>query len=159
MNATNTTSTPRWTVFAFALGVLVIGFLPASLLFVLNPNTASTIGLDAVPLPAWAFIVVWLIIYPSMGIATWFIWKRRLEIDVRLPLLIFAAVFLQNLSFWFTNSLRMTATMDATEMLWAFTLAWVYYRYSKPASRWLLPLMVWMPITFVIKLWTIFLPY
>jgi translocator protein len=156
MNTTPTPSTPKWTVFAFALGVLVVGFLPASLLFALNPNTASTIGLDAIPLPAWTFVVVWLVIYPSMGVATWLIWKRRLEVDVRLPLVIFGAVFLQNLSFWFTNSLRMTAIMDATGMLWAFTLAYVYSRYSRYASWWLLPLMVWMPITLTIKLWTIF---
>jgi translocator protein len=142
----------KWPPFIFALGILIIGFLPATLMFTLNPNTASRIGLDAVPIPAWLFVVVWLVIYPSMGVATGFVWQQRHNVDVTMPLMIFSAILLQNLSFWFTNSLRMTAVMDATGMMWAFTLAWVYSRYSKAAAWWLLPLMIWMPITFIIKL-------
>lgn len=155
MNASHLNSTPRWTVFAFALGVLVLGLLPGGLMFALNPNAASNIGSDAVPLPPWIFVVVWFIIYPSMGVATWLIWQRRREVNVSVPLVVFAAVFLQNLSFWLTNSLRMTAVMDATGMMWAFTLAWVYSRYSKPSVWWLLPLMIWMPITLAIKIWAL----
>jgi tryptophan-rich sensory protein len=125
------------------------------LAFALDPGTVGRIGLDAIPIPAWLFTAVWIIIYPGMGIATWQIWRLRARIDVSVPLVIFGAGMLQNLSFWLTNSIRMTALIDATGVLFAYTVAYVYTRYAKMAAWWLLPWLVWMPITLSIKLWAL----
>jgi hypothetical protein len=40
-------------------------------------------------------------------------------------------------------------------VLLAYTVAWVYSRYRKAAVWWLLPWLVWMPITLGIKLWVV----
>ena len=148
-------STSRRTALMFALSVLLIGMVPAALTFVLDPNAVVRISLDAVPIPAWVFTVVWLVIYPGMGIATWFVWNTRRERDISIPLTIFVAALLQTIAFWFTNSLRMTAVMDATGLLLAYTVAWVYSRYWKAAVWWLLPWLLWTPITLLIKLWAL----
>jgi hypothetical protein len=68
---------------------------------------------------------------------------------------VFAVALLQTMSFWLTNSLRMTAVMDATGMVLAYAVAWVYSRYAKNAVWWLLPWLLWMPTTLAIKLWAL----
>lgn len=148
-------SASRWMAFMFALGVLVVGFIPAVLTFLLDPNAATRISLDAVPIPAWVFTAVWLVIYPSMGIATWLVWQQRHEQDSSVPIAVFAAALLQTVFFWLTNSVRMTAVMDLTGVLFACTTAWVYSRYRKVAVWWLVPWLLWMPITFAVKLWAL----
>jgi translocator protein len=71
---------------------------------------------------------------------------------VSVPLVVFAVALLQSMSFWLTNSLRMTALIDATGVVLAYTVAWIYSRYAKSAVWWLLPWLLWMPTTLVIKL-------
>jgi benzodiazapine receptor len=148
-------TTPRWTVLLFALGVLAIAMIPSTLTFALDPNAATRIGVNEVPIEPWMFTVVWNIAYPCMGIATWLVWRRRGEVEVSVPLVIFAVALLQTMSFWLTNSLRMTAVMDATGVVLAYAVAWVYSRYVKSAVWWLLPWLLWMPTTLVIKLWAL----
>ncbi|MFV9505480.1 MAG: hypothetical protein AB4911_13070 [Oscillochloridaceae bacterium umkhey_bin13] len=69
------------------------------------------------------------------------------------PLGIFGVALLQTLSFWLTNSIRMPAVIDATGVLLACTVAYVYSRYAWAATWWLLLWVVWMPITLGFKLW------
>jgi tryptophan-rich sensory protein len=129
--------------------------LPVALTFALDPGAAGRIGIDVVPIPAWLFTAVWLVAYPGMGVATWLIWRLRDRVDVTVPLAIFGAGFLQSLSFWATNSVRMTALIDATGILLSCTVAWVYSRYARATVWWLLPWLAWMPITFAFKLWAL----
>ena len=147
--------TSRWTAVFFALGVLFIGLLPGQLAFLLDPNTSMRIGLGTVPIPAGVFTLVWLIAYPGMGLATWLVWQTRGEQDISVPLAIFAVALLQTLTFWFTTNIYMTAVIDGTGLLLAYTVAWVYSRYRKTAVWWLLPWLIWMPITFAVKLWLV----
>lgn len=71
------------------------------------------------------------------------------------PLVVFGAALLQSLTFWLTTSLHMTAVIDATGVVLAYTVAWVYGRYCPAAVWWLLPWLAWMPMTLLIKLWAI----
>lgn len=142
MVATLSAFVSRWSALLFAVGVLLIGMAPGRLTFMLDPNAAIRIGLESVPVPAWVFTGVWLVVYPSMGIATWLIWHKRREQDVSVPLSIF-------------GSILMTAGIDAIGLVLAYTVAWVYWRYQKVTIWWLLPWLVWMPITFMIKLWVL----
>ncbi len=148
--------TPRWTAPLFALAMMAIGLLPGWLTFALDPHTPTRIGLGVVPVPAWVFTLVWVVAYPCMGVATWLVWRRRGEVDVAVPLAIFAAALVQTFSFWFTQSVQMTAVLDAIGVLLAYTVAWVYARYAPVAVWWLLPWLLWMPITLAIKLWVVF---
>jgi tryptophan-rich sensory protein len=147
--------TPWWTAILFVLGVMVVGAVPGRLTFALDPNAAARIGLGEVPVPGWVFTTVWIIAYPAMGVATWLIWRKRGTADVGIPLAIFFVALVQTTSFWLTDSLRMTAMIDATGMVLAYTVAWVYSRYDKVAVWWLLPWLVWMPTTLGIKLWAL----
>jgi translocator protein len=153
--ATRSVSTSRWMAVLFALGVLAVGAIPGRLTFALDPNATTRIGLHDVPVPAWVFTTVWLVAYPGMGVATWLVWRTRGERDISVPIAIFIAALLQTLSFWLTNSLHMTAVLDAIGVLLAYTVAWVYSRYRRAAVWWLLPWLVWMPITLGIKLWVV----
>lgn len=154
-STTLSSSPSRWTAVLFALGVLFVGMLPGQLAFWLDPNTGARIGLGVVPISAGMFSAVWLIAYPGMGIATWLVWQSRSEQDISIPLAIFAVALLQTLTFWFTTSVYMTAVIDGTGLLLAYTVAWVYSRYRKTAVWWLLPWLLWMPITFSIKIWIV----
>ena len=151
----STKSNSWWLALLFATSILIIGLIPGALTFALDPNAATRIGLGVTPIPASVFSSVWLIAYPGMGIATWLVWRRRDHADVSIPLAIFGGAFLQTLSFWLTNSLRMTAVVDATGVLLAYTVAWVYWRYRPATLWWLLPWLTWMPITLGIKLWAL----
>lgn len=146
------TSTPHWTVFVFALGPLILGSIPPALLFTLDPAISTRIGLGEVPIPAWVFMGVWFVAYPAMGVATWLVWRRRGVVDVSVPIAVFTAAFLQTLSFWLTNSIRMTAVLDALGFLSAYTVAYVYARYDQRAVWFLTPWLAWMPITLGFKL-------
>ena len=144
--------TLRASAAAAAVAALVVGFLPASVTFVLNPGAATDIGLAAVPIPAWFFVAVWLVIYPCMGVSAWLLWQQRAVTDVSVPLAVLAAGFVQTCAFWLTDGLRTTALLDAIGVLLAGTTVWVVSRYSRRASRWLIPWLVWMPITLLIKI-------
>jgi len=140
----------------FAFAVLIAGMLPTMLMFALDPNVTTRISLDAVPIPGWVFTAVWLIAYPCMGIATWLVWRQRHRANVSVALAIFLLGFIQTLCFWFTTSVQMTAVLDAMVMLVAYTVAFVYFQFDRRTVFWLLPWLIWMPITFAVKLWVVF---
>ncbi len=134
----------------YAAVALMVAQIPGTVAFAVNPDTATDIGLTTVPVPAWVFIVVWMIIYPCMGIAAW-----RLRQDVRdaaVPLAVLAGGYLQTKLFWLSDSLHAVAVADATGLLLAVITAWVFSRYSGATARWLLPWLVWMPVTLAIKI-------
>ncbi len=151
------TPMPRSRMALFAAVPLLLGFLPATLTFALNPRAADDIGLTAVPVPAWVFIAVWLVIYPGMGLAAWHLRRSQTRtsdnlVEACIPLAVLIAGFLQTTAFWFSDSLRGIAGMDATGVVLSATTVWIFSRYSPTAARWLLPWAVWMPVTLAIKL-------
>ncbi|MDJ0755157.1 MAG: tryptophan-rich sensory protein [Ardenticatenaceae bacterium] len=142
------------TAAGFAAGMLAIGmgvsflamtFLPIDVFTPQNVPEFASFG--------WIFWAVWIVIYPSLGVATYLIWKRRHVEDVTLPLLLFGVSLIQGFTFWLSDTVRMTTVIDGTGLLFSYTLAFVYYRHSKSAALWLLPLLIWMPITLILKIW------
>ena len=87
-----------------------------------------------------------------MGVATWLVWCRRYEVRVQEPLLFFAVSLIQGFTFWLSQSVRMTQIVDGTGFMLAYATAWVYSRYSNVTVLWLLPWLLWMPFTFILKL-------
>lgn len=144
----------RWATI-FAVVLLIIGMTPSSLAFMLDPSTPSRIGIGEIPIPAFVFVLVWLIAYPCMGVATWLIWRQRDSSNVSIPLAIFVVGFLNTFAFWFTNGIYMTAVIDFIVMSLAYTVAFVYFQYDKRTLLWLLPWLLWMPITFTVKVMTV----
>jgi tryptophan-rich sensory protein len=129
---------------------LVLANIPGSLAFAVNPNTAEDIGMTRVAVPPWVFIVVWAVIHAGMGLAAWQL-RRSAAADACVPLALIAVGFLHSNLFWLAEGLRSVAATDATGLLLAAVTTWAVARQSRPAARWLLPWLVWMPITLVIK--------
>lgn len=140
----------------FAFGLLAIGMIPGSLTFALDPNAVSRIGMNEIPIPAWVFIAVWFIAYPCMGVATWLIWRKRHQMKVAVPIAVFAIGYIYTFSFWLTNGIHMTAVLDGIVLIAAYVVAYVYFQYDKMTLWLLLPWLIWMPITFVVKLLVLF---
>ena len=138
----------------FAAGVFITGMIVSFAGITANPTGVFIPeNVPALTLPSWIFWVVWLVIYPCMGVATWCIWRLRQQADVSIPLVLFTVTLLQNFSFWLSTNVAMTTVIDATGLLLAYTLAWVYGWNDKAAACWLAPLLVWMPITTLFKVW------
>src|SRR5262245_11796708 len=79
----------------------MVGFLGGWVGGVYNMNT----WIDEAPKPAlwpatWVFPVFWAFVnYPSLGLASWYVWKRRHEAAVGGALRLFAAQLVLNASF------------------------------------------------------------
>lgn len=129
----------------------MVSQIPASLAFAVDP---AAVDAGDLPVPWWVFVVVWTIIHPSMGVAAWLIWRRRDQGggDPAVALAMLGVGYLQTLTFWLTDSLRGIAAADATGMLLAVATWWVATRYSRAGARWLLPWVIWMPITLGLKI-------
>ena len=140
----------RWALMVFMLAPLVVGFIPPGIVFGLMPDSSARLGLAEVHLPAWVFIAVWLVVYPGMGLAAFTVWRSNQPL-ASVPLAMLGCAFFVTLSFWLTNGLLMTATIDAINLLLAWTSLWVFSRYSKRAALALLPWALWMPVTLALK--------
>jgi len=62
---------------AFAAGALAIGMTPMPLTAALAPPEGLSAIAPGLHLPSWVFATAWMIIYPSLGVATWMVWVRR----------------------------------------------------------------------------------
>lgn len=100
---------------------VIIGQLPAGLVFALNPNITANIGLDILPIPAWFFIGLWVVIYAGIGITAYKILNLKTQSIKCIPVGILVSGFLTTHFFWFTESFRTTAILDALGIIISFT--------------------------------------
>jgi len=134
---------------------LVLGNIPGSLAFAINPDTATDIGMTRVPVAPWVFVVVWAIIHAGMGLAAWQLRRSAAgesTVDACLPLALLAVSYVHTNLFWLSDGLRSVAATDATGLLLAAVTTWAFARQSRTSARWLVPWLVWMPITLAIKI-------
>lgn len=143
---------------AFALGTLLIGFLAAWVGFTFIPPVPPYRQLPFLYPPPWFFWSVWLVIYPCWGVATWLIWRKRSVADVRGALALYVITLIGNTLFLPIGNLSggnpaILSLMDANGVFSSWVTFWLYTRYSKRAGLFLLPLLIWMPLTFLLKIW------
>lgn len=143
----------------FSVGTFIIGMLTAYISFTLFPLN-RTYNLPAVYPPLWVFWLVWIILYPTMGLAAGYIWLQRKIADVRGAMTFYASILLTNFMFLpianvSNGNPAIMTFMDVNGVLTSILLGWIFSRYSKNAFYWLLPLILWMPVTtlFKILLW------
>jgi tryptophan-rich sensory protein len=86
-----------------------------------------------------------------MGLAAWQLRRSSTE-EACVPLALLAVSYVHSNLFWLSEGLRSVAATDATGLLLAAVTTWVFARQSRAAARWLLPWLVWMPITLAIKI-------
>lgn len=142
---------------AFAAGVLGLGLLAAFIGIAMTDSARAVTGLPTLlNLPPWVFWMVWMVIYPAMGVALWHVWSVRQHSGGQTALFVFALAFASNLIFMPLNALLpglWTAfLLDLVGLVGALVLAWAFRRVAPVSLPWLLPLLIWLPITTLNKL-------
>jgi tryptophan-rich sensory protein len=137
---------------AFAGGVLAIGIISAFIGFLLTDPSRSVQTLPTLlSLPPWFFWVVWIVIYPALGVATYLVWQTPTSLGRRMALVYFTLYLASNIAFLPINALIpgvWTAfTLDVIGGIAGIGLAVAFYRVAPRSLPWLLPLLVWLPIT------------
>lgn len=163
---THTNDKKSWWIAGLFAGIfLTVGMVDAilSISFLWNGTIVRT-DLKYPPIypPTWAFWAVWLILYPTWGVATSLVWQKRHEVNLRSFYIFFGLYALANLAFLPLGGLASSnpvilSLMDASGIVFAPLSIWFYTRYSKTALYWLLPLVIWTPITLFFKVWLSFL--
>lgn len=146
---------------AFIVVVVGVGLGAASISFAAaggNPAGAAHLTRPALWPPDPVFWMVWLVIYPCSAVAAWTVWRRRHTADVRGALVAFALINISAALFLPISSLvasnpAVLALMDYNGVIGVYLLAWLFSRYSKVAALWLLPYLIWMPLTAALKTW------
>ena len=105
------------------VGWLAVSFLAAAVGSVGSSNAASFYQQLERPgwaPPAWLFGPVWTVLYALMGVAAWLVWRRRVEVAVRRPLVLFVAQL-------------------GVNALWS----WIFFRWQWPAAAFVEILALW----------------
>lgn len=132
--------------------------------------TAAAVGLglepQAIPetttsYPAWwpplpLFWMVWLVIYPASAVAAWLVWRSRHAHDVCGALVAFALMNVASALFLPVSSLvgelpSVLTLMDLNGIFAVYGIAWLFSRYARLAAVWMLPYLLWMPTTTILK--------
>ena len=144
------------TLVLFSIGTLIIGLLTAYVSFALFP-LYRTYNLPKIYPPLWIFWLVWVILYPTMGLAAGQIWLKRREFDVRGAMIFYVSILLTNFMFLpianaSNGNPAIMTFMDVNGVVTSLLLGWIFSRYSKVAFYYLLPLILWMPVTAIFKI-------
>jgi translocator protein len=144
----------------FPFLTLLLGQLSGGISFILFPfNPASTgyTNPPVFPSPAM-FTFVWVILYACMGISIAYIWNERKRVDIKGVMTSFVWVMIATMLFvpvmiLSKGSPGVMTLLDVNGTLAAFLYARLALIYSRKAYGWVIPLLIWMPITTTLKIW------
>lgn len=149
-----------WTAVPFVAACQIASALGAWLSGVAKPNPwIDETAKPALWPPFWVFPAVWSAINnPSLGVATWLVWRKRRERQILPALRMFAAELLYSFGFlplvYRVKQRSFYTAMDAIGLLLAGLTARSYARTSRAAGWAIAPFVAWMAFTTVIKaLW------
>jgi tryptophan-rich sensory protein len=145
------TSLPRggWTALAlFVAGCLLVGVVGGI-------STASSVGTwyPALNKPSWnppksIFAPVWTLLYVTMAVSAWLVWRRRETDDVGLAMLLFGLQLALNAgwSMVFFGLRQPGVAALEIALLWLSIAAtlWAFARVSKMAAWLLVPYLGWV---------------
>lgn len=98
--------------------------------------------------PNWIFGPVWTLLYASMAVAAWLVWRKRESADVMIPLALFVTQLVFNLGWsWVFFGLRLPGVaFIEIGVLWCTILATLiaFWRISIVAGWLFLPYLVWV---------------
>lgn len=144
---------------AFVVGITAFGAGAAAIGFgVVDPAIVDRTVHPALWPADWIFWAVWLVIYPASGVAAWRVWRQRRTADVRGALVAFALMNVAGALFLPISSLvgglpAVLTLMDLNGVVAVYAIAWLFARYDRRAALWMLPYLVWMPLTSALKIW------
>lgn len=98
--------------------------------------------------PNWVFGPVWTFLYLTMAVAAWLVWRRRLEVNVTLPIVLFGVQLALNLAWsliFFGRHLPGLAFLDIV-LLWTAILltTLTFWRVSTVAGVLMVPYILWV---------------
>ncbi len=129
-----------WVLICFAAASLGSLFMPGEWYASLKKPTWNP--------PSWIFGPVWTVLYTTMAVAAWLVWRRGGWTAQRRPLLLFLAQLALN-AFWtplFFGLHRPGLAFAETVLFWlaiAVTLA-AFYSVSRAAAWLLAPYLAWV---------------
>ncbi|GLV55437.1 hypothetical protein KDH_22810 [Dictyobacter sp. S3.2.2.5] len=142
----------KWMAVLFIFGTLAVVMTAAAIGFAYAPPTKN---LQHSPGDSF-FWIAWLIIIPSWGVASWLVWLKRKVTDIRGAMVVFFWFLLSLIAFFPQTAATNESVLgifvgDIQGIIESWLIIWLYSRYSKAARWWLLPLVIWFPITAIIK--------
>lgn len=151
-------------LFLFPILTLVLGQVSGGLSFALfpfDPSTSAYLAPAFYP-PNWLFIAVWIILYPSLGMSFALVWRERSRVATNGATAMFIVLLFQTMLFVpimniSKGSPAIMTLLDTNATLTTFLYVWIVSRISQSAYLWMIPLMIWMPVTTAIKIamWSI----
>ncbi len=133
-----------------ALLVFIIVTWCAALIGMQNPPDAwyRQLQRPSFAPPDWVFGPVWTILYTTMAIAAWLVWRRRPQQSVKAPMIAYGTQLALNAA-WsplFFGAHRIDAALIVILLLWSAiaTTIFLFWTRSRPAATLLLPYLAWV---------------
>jgi tryptophan-rich sensory protein len=143
----------------FALGFLAIGASMVPLARAFAPAAGVSSLAPGLQFPTWLFAAIWAVLYPALGVATFHVWKRRQEpgaVEALIACGMSLAFYLAFLPIAAAaHDQRVTALLDVLGLLYAYLTSWACARVDTRSLPWLSPLLLWMPVTALLKIATL----
>lgn len=143
-----------WRLIACVLTPLLIGQCVPALVFALDSTAATGISPADVGLPAWWFVFIFSVIYSGMGVAIWQVLRDAdtLTIPAGVLLAAIGVGFAQTLLFWSARGLPAILVADLNAVLMSAAVTALVFWFCRPAAWWLLPWVIWMMATTLLKI-------
>ncbi len=105
--------------------------------------------------PDFVFGPVWTVLYATMAIAAWLVWKQKGFVDARVPLTLFAVQLVLNVAWsWvFFGAHQLGWAFVEIVLLWSAIVATTaaFFRRSRVAGWLLVPYLVWVGFAAVLN--------
>ena len=129
-----------WIVVTFGIAVIASQFEPG--------EWYTSLAKPSWTPPGWLFGPVWGLLYLSMSVAAWLVWRRRSRLSVSLPLIIYLAQLgLNGLWSWlfFGNRLIGYALLDIIILTILITITLnMFVKIDKIAGLLFIPYLIWV---------------
>ncbi|HUS47839.1 MAG TPA: TspO/MBR family protein [Phycisphaerae bacterium] len=150
---------PTWRAWAALAAFVAVSFLPAAAGWLWGGARPGewyqALAKPSFTPPGWVFGPVWTILYASMGVAAWMVWRKAGLAGGAIALTLFAVqlVFNGAWSVLFFGLHNVAAAFVDIVLLWlaiAATLV-AFWRISTPAGALMLPYLAWVSFAAVLN--------
>lgn len=143
-------------IVAFIVAAEVIGVAGSIFTFSAIPTWYTALIKPSFNPPNWIFGPVWTILYATLGISAYLIWRRGwIKKEVKIALAIFALQFIVNLkwTFVFFGLHSPLLGLIAIVVLWILILLTIFkfYQLSKVAGLILVPYLLWVTFAAILN--------
>lgn len=152
-----------WRTAGFAVGMLALGMAAAGLGYgVFGPVDDARLVDPPLWPPRWWFWAVWIVLYPTIGVAGAYLWRARTSATGARAWPLFLASVAVGLA-WVPivqasgSRVVMPVLMDAASLAVALIAFAAARRASARAAAWLLPSLGWGVATTLLKVWRLML--